>query len=78
VDDAPGEVRLHFLGVGGHVRRVRVGAQGVEALPLLDDEEGVVAVPGLDGGRALGVDGGPVLDAALLGAHRGHVGVEGL
>jgi len=47
-----------------------------EALPLLDHDEGVLAKPGLQAADALRIDGRAVLDAAVLGMDRGHVGAE--
>src|SRR6185312_6706157 len=44
--------------------------------PLLDDDKSVGPELGLDRTHALGIDGGPVFDAALLGMHGRHVGAE--
>jgi len=44
-----------------------VGLQGFHAFPLLDHDEGVGAEFFLKGGAGVGIDGGGVLDAALLG-----------
>src|ERR1700760_2871802 len=51
--------------------------QVIEAFPLLDDDERVAAVWGLERADALGIDRGAILDAAGLGMDRGHVGMEG-
>src|SRR5260221_13414322 len=46
----------------------------VHAVPLLDADEGIG--PELGERAAVGVDRGAVLDAAFLGVHRRHVGLE--
>src|SRR5262245_5438111 len=51
-----------------------MGPEVVHGLPLLDDDEGVR--PELGERAAIGVDRGAVLDAALLGMHRRHIGLE--
>src|SRR5689334_4714757 len=53
-----------------------MGLERVGTFPLLDHDEGVGAELGLERTHALGVDRGAVLDAALLGTHRRHVGAE--
>ena len=67
---------LVFAGVGRHVRRGGVRLQRIHAFPLLDHHEGVRAVAWSGTERRVGIDGGAVLDAALLGAHGRHVGAE--
>ena len=51
-----------------------MGLEMVHALPLFDDDESIGAELGER--AAVGVDRGAVLDAAFLGVHRRHVGLE--
>jgi hypothetical protein len=76
VDRPAGDEFLGFGGVGRHVRRGRVRLERVHAFPLLDHQEGIGTPFGLKGQRRIGIDRGPVLDAALFGPHRGNVGAE--
>src|SRR6516162_10540882 len=76
VDDAAGDHVAGLGGVGGHVRRGRVRPQRLGALPFLDHDKGVGSEFGLKAADPLGVDRGPVFDAALLGVHRRYVGGE--
>src|SRR5256885_16937899 len=77
VDDAARDQLLRLRAVGGHVRRRGVRLERLQALPLLDHQERVVAALLLERSRRIGVDRGAVLDAALLGVDAGHVGAEG-
>ena len=52
-------------------------AEVIQAFPLLDDQEGVLAEPGLERADAFGIDGRAIFDAAGFGVDRGHVGAEG-
>src|SRR5262249_12030314 len=76
VDDTTGDHVLGFGGIGGHVRRSRVGLERVWALPLLDHHERVGAERRLELADVRGVRGRAVLDAALLGVHRWHIGAD--
>src|SRR5258708_38939961 len=76
VDRAVGEQVLDARAESLHVRLGGVGFQGVDVGPLLDDDEGVGAVLRLEGRAGAGVDGGAVLDAALLRLHVRDVGAN--
>src|SRR6516225_9578164 len=76
VDDAtrdqwPGPCRI-----GRHVRRGCMRLEGVNARPFLDHDESVGAEPGLETLETLGIDRGPVFDAALLRAHGCNIATE--
>src|SRR5688572_14045131 len=76
VDLPVGEELLRLSGIGGHVRGRGMRSQRLLALPLLDHHESVGAVALLELRPRLCIHCGAVLDAALLGAHRGDVGAE--
>src|SRR3954468_23865628 len=76
MDHAARDQLFRFCAVRRHVRRRRVRLQRFHALPFLDGEKGVRAPFRLELQRVLRIDGGAVLDATLLGPHRGHVGAE--
>src|SRR5258708_17802196 len=76
VDRAVGEQVLDARAESLHVRLGGVGFEGVDVGPLLDDDEGVGAVLRLEGRAGVGVDGGAVLDAALLRLHVRDVGAK--
>ena len=74
MDRAVGDEVLVLGAVGLHVLRGAMGLEIVHGLPLFDDHESVRAELGER--AAIGVDRGAVLDAALLGMHGRHVGLE--
>ncbi len=56
------------------MRRAGVGLERRGVAPLLDEDERVGTELGLEAAEAFGVDGEPILDAAILGADGGKVG----
>lgn len=76
VDHAARDEVLRLRAIGGHVGRRCMGAQRLHARPLLDDDERVGPVAGLEPEGVLGVDRGAVLDAAGLGEDVRHVRAE--
>src|SRR5262249_10045231 len=76
VDDPAGNHVAGLGGVGGHVRRGRVGPQRLGALPFLDHDKGVWPELRLKTADTFGVDRRTILNAALLGVDSRHIGAE--
>src|SRR4051794_14006872 len=76
LEPGAGDETLNALAIVGHVRGGDVRLEGVEVGPPLDDGEDVVARRPLGGQAAVGVDGGAVLQAAVLGPDERHERAE--
>src|SRR6516225_2585964 len=76
MDDAACDHGPRLRRISRHMRGLQMRLERSRALPFLDDDEAVRAECGLERADALGIDGRPVFDAALLGMHGRHIGAE--